>query len=403
MTLAESDFPTDVRVENEASRLLADNHQVTVVASQLTHQERTSCWHGIDIVRVPRLPTPLRQLHAGLRFRSHFNLHWFLALRRLHRQKNFDVFHVHDLPLAGTALFLGRLVNRPIVLDFHENYPVALQTYHPIPINFWQKLRHRAFYDLDRWRRYERNSVLAAAHVIAVVDEAKERLCHLGIAPERVTVVSNTLNIPHFEKFPISQDIITRLGDKFIISYVGSAARYRFIQTIIKAMPSLLRSIPNAHFFVVGNADQHLSLQVLVKELGLNEYVTFTGWQPFSQIPSYIAATTVGVLPHQPNEHTDNTIPHKLFQYMYYQKPVVVSNCAPLARIVSETGCGLVCNADVEDADAWAAAMISLHDPERRAQMGRRGRQAVLEKYNWRFDAERLAGIYRGLSEKLYQ
>lgn len=398
MTLAEDDFPTDVRVENEARRLLDEGHQVTIVARQLTHRERNSHWQGIEIIRIPRLPSLLRQVHALVRFRFHFNIVWFLSLALLHRRENFDVFHVHDLPLAGTGLFLGRLVHRPVLLDFHENYPVALQTYQPpAPDNFWQKVRHKLFYDLHRWKRYEQSSVLSAEQVIVVVEEARERLHRLGVAYDRITVVSNTLNIAHFEQFPTSQDLTTKYADKFIISYVGTAARYRFIQTIIRAMPSILRSIHNAHFLIVGNADRHTSLHKLVNALGMSAYVTFTGQQPFSQIPSYIVATTVGVLPHQSNEHTQATIPHKLFQYMYCKKPVIVSNCAPLARVVSETGCGLVCDADIEDAEAWAAAIISLDDPDIREQMGQRGRQAVLEKHNWHFDAERLAGIYQGL------
>lgn len=398
MTLAEGDFPTDVRVENEAKALIQAGHQVTIVARQLRHANRTDYWQGITIVRIPRLPVVLRQINAFVRFRFHFNFFWFTYLFFLQKRERFDVFHVHDLPLAGTVLLLGRLVKRPVMLDFHENYPVALQTYQIEPVSCWQKMKHRLFYDLHRWKNYEARSVASAQHLIVVVDEAKDRLKQIGQSSQKITVVSNTLNISHFEQFAISPDICAQYADKFVISYVGTAAKYRYIQTVIASMPIIIQSISQAHLLVVGNADKHPWLHSQVDELNLHKHVTFTGLQPFKLIPSYIQVTHIGVMPHQPNEHTNNTIPHKLFQYMYFQKPVIVSNCDPLTRIVTETGCGLVCRAEVTDAQAWAEAILSLQPPEVRWEMGQRGRQAVINKYNWQFDVERLVNAYRELA-----
>ena len=89
-------------------------------------------------------------------------------------------------------------------------------------------------------------------------------------------------------------------------------------------------------------------------------------------------------------------MPHKLFQYMYYEKPVLGSDVLPLKRIIAECGCGAVFRAgDPEDVKN---KIKYLYDNRGLLEeMGRHGKKAVLEKYNWGKDAAVLYGIYRGL------
>src|SRR5690606_16054350 len=90
-----------------------------------------------------------------------------------------------------------------------------------------------------------------------------------------------------------------------------------------------------------GSAAVMNSLHSLVAELGLTN-VHFIGYQPFRKFYSYMSQASVNVIPHQSNGHTDNTIPHKLFQGMMAGKPLLVSSSAPLKRVVEACGSGLV-------------------------------------------------------------
>ena len=77
-------------------------------------------------------------------------------------------------------------------------------------------------------------------------------------------------------------------------------------------------------------------------------------------------------------------------------RPVVVSDFPLWQRIVEESGCGLA--VDPLDDDAVAAAVDRLlGDAELRMQMGSRGRDAVLTKYNWDAEGEKLVTFYREL------
>ncbi|MEN8194303.1 MAG: glycosyltransferase, partial [Bacteroidota bacterium] len=104
-------------------------------------------------------------------------------------------------------------------------------------------------------------------------------------------------------------------------------------------------------------------------------------------------ASNMCLIPHLKSVHTDNTIPHKLFQYMILEKPVVASNCNPIIRIIEETKAGLIYQSNNE-ADL-AAKVISLYeDTKLRKEMGRKGKEAVLEKYNWDKASKNLISIY---------
>ena len=105
----------------------------------------------------------------------------------------------------------------------------------------------------------------------------------------------------------------------------------------------------------------------------------------------------VGLVPHVKNAHTDATVPHKLFQYMWRRLPVIVSNCAPLERIVREADCGLVYPSG--DSQALARCLTEMHGRgDRVDSMGEAGHNAVAQKYNWDKAGEALLEVYRGLT-----
>src|SRR5699024_6738842 len=75
-------------------------------------------------------------------------------------------------------------------------------------------------------------------------------------------------------------------------------------------------------------------------------------------------------------------------------KPVIASDLPALSELVTHEKTGLLVPAG--DTDAWAEAILSLlEQPERAAQMGRAGRQWVLEERTWQANAEKYDQLYR--------
>ena len=137
-------------------------------------------------------------------------------------------------------------------------------------------------------------------------------------------------------------------------------------------------------------------LKKLAKKLRVN--VVFTGWIPFSLVPSYIATCKICVIPHIKSSFTDTTLPHKLFQYMACGKPIVVSNVTPIARIVEKYQCGLVFDGTKE---SLAKCLTSLLENESLSKkMGENGLSAVTSSLNMEKEGQKLINLYSSIIDR---
>lgn len=105
----------------------------------------------------------------------------------------------------------------------------------------------------------------------------------------------------------------------------------------------------------------------------------------------------VNVIPHKSNGHTDNTIPHKLFQAMMVGRPVLVSSSAPLKRIINKTEAGLVFQAG--DSEDCSKKVLELYkDKQLQEKLGRNGKNATIHgDMNWERTSVTLINLYKSL------
>ncbi|MBC8466046.1 glycosyltransferase family 4 protein [bacterium] len=390
-------FPPDIRVEKEARTLLKAGHELYLLcmrgsASDLPDDD---IYEGIKLHRrdfYPKSPI-IRKFNALISRLTFKNYKLISQIEKFVDENSIEVLHVHDLPMVRTALVAGERKGVPVVADLHENYPAAMQIY-LTGASFKAKFLN----GVKRWKKYENDCLKRVYHIIVVVDEARERVFNDYNVPEsKVTVVSNTEDVDFFENLKLDQNLIDSYKDYFVITYVGGFGPHRGLDVPIKAMPILKEKIPNVRLLLVGEGGNRAELEQLAANLGVSQDVEFTGWQPFNLVPSYISLSDICLVPHHSNPHTDSTIPHKIFQYMLMRKPVVVSTCKPLARIVNETQAGLVFESG--NSDDFARVCLELLDADKRKHFGENGRQAVLTKYNWEKTGTALVKVYQKLGE----
>ncbi|MCK5738521.1 glycosyltransferase family 4 protein, partial [bacterium] len=268
--LLESAFPPDLRVENEMRTLAEAGHEITLLC--LNHQPQPATETlapGITITRRFMRRYWFNKYRVTV-LRWPFYPNWWYRFTRM--QAEFDVIHVHDLPLARVGARLADKLNIPFVLDLHENWPAAIRIW-----GHYRSLPGRYFFTDRAWRRYEKRMVARADHVIGVVDEAAERLIQLGVPAEKVTVVSNTLNLAE-----ISPDTLIeapRDRDVFTLTYFGGLGVHRGLEVAIKAMPIILKDFPNTRLKVLGGGKNLPDLKKLMEKLGVSAAVELAGWQ----------------------------------------------------------------------------------------------------------------------------
>lgn len=390
-------FPPDIRVEKESRALMSAGHRIFLVSLRKEGMPSAEDVNGINIIRVPPPETFLDRVSNLIWFNVFFDRPiWRRALESIIKQYEIEIVHVHDLPMVKTATSVAKKFNIPIIADLHENFPEAIRAWRKVKTPWKSKILNLAS-PVWRWKRLEKSVLQHVDRIITVVDESKEHYVHdCGIPPEKISVVMNAEDLEEFGDLEIDESLVTKYRSDFVISYIGGFGPHRGIDTAIKSMPEIIEEIPEARLFLVGgkgSKEYEEELEKMCKDLKVENKVEFTGWVDFRLVPSYIALTDVCLVPHHASGHTNTTIPHKLFQYMAMRKPVIVTNCKPLKRIVEECDCGIVVPSG--DYNEMAQAIIGLYNnKEYVRKLGENGRRAVEEKYNWKNEANTLCELY---------
>jgi glycosyltransferase involved in cell wall biosynthesis len=384
--------PPNVRIESEARTLAAAGHEVHLLIEGRRGEPEEETIGPVRVFRGVRMGRPREIWH---RYTFNFTFRdplWAEAIDRFIHERRIDVLHVNDLPLLKEATIAGRRLHLPVVADLHENYPAGLQVW------YTNRLKKMTIYNLSRWTRYERAALREVDAVIVVIDEAKDRLVRLGLPADSIYVVPNTVSDEKRDA-PLDAAVLERYRGRFVVSYIGGFAPHRGLDTVVRSLPLVRDRIPNLTLVLVGDGNEGYRRRIerLARALGCTELIDMMGWKSQDAIWSYIEASAVCLVPHARNPHTDTTIPNKIFQYLIRGRPVIVSDCPPLARIAAETGGGLVFKYD--DPAALARAMVELYEDEpKRTSMARAGRQAVLDRFTWEKTSGPLIELYRRLA-----
>ena len=386
--------PPDIRVEKEAGTLLANGHEVFLLLERKGGEQVEEVVYGIKLSRLVHMGKLREKLHRYTFSFTFKDPKWHRAIEQFAVANRVEVLHVHDLPLVGEAVSVGKELGIPVVADLHENYPAGLQVWYTSRFKKW------TIYNFNRWAKYEREVLKKVDKIVVVIEESKERIMGLGIPEDRIYVVPNTASKERIDIEPV-EEIIKSYSGNFVISYIGGFAPHRGLDTVVKSVGYLKDRIDNLKVILVGDRNRKYMdyLKKLTESMGCEHIVDFPGWQSFERIWSYIRVSDICLVPHARNPHTDTTIPHKLFQYMMLAKPVIVSDCPPLKRIIEDSGGGLWFRYD--NPEELADRVFELYsDKERRKMIGKAGQQAFNERYNWDATSKPLVDLYNELMQK---
>lgn len=379
-------FLPDIRVEKEIKTLKNYGYRIIVLASEKGEDDSK-----YEIIRLKSLSE----------YKTKILSEFFKVSNKLKKEiinnlnekciKNIDYIHVHDLYWGFLGAYLSKKFNSKLILDFHENYPYAYQQWKKYENNPIKKFV-KSFNTLNKLKKYEIKMVKKANKTILVVNEAEKRF--KGKIPQnKFEVISNTEE-PNKWKYTKIKEIKKNLN----ITYVGGVGPHRGIDTIIKGF-NYLSNRYKLNIVGINKKDPYYEVIKKLKNENKNKKnINFVSWIPFNEVQEYINNSHICLVPHNKNEHTETTIPHKLFQYMAMKRPILVSDVTPLKRIIMDTNAGEFFKAD--DALDFANKIREMDNFDKLLEWGENGRKAVEGKYNWTNDAKILINLYKELDNE---
>lgn len=242
------------------------------------------------------------------------------------------------------------------------------------------------------------NALLRGAQVVFAISQGTaDVVLRLGVRPERIHVIHPSVNPAQLiSKTPpetVRQRYGLQQGKKCILT-VGRLVERKGFDTVIRALPSILEPVPEAHYLIVGGGPSEANLKALVAELRLEKHVTFAGPKSHDEVADYYSSSDVFVM-------ISREIPEKGniegFGIVYLEanllgKPVVAGRSGGVADAVVHGETGLL--VDPNDPTEVAATIVQLlSDPELAQQMAETGRKRVLNDFTGESAAQRVLAV----------
>lgn len=204
----------------------------------------------------------------------------------------------------------------------------------------------------------------------------------LGIDPERFT--------PNVEARGRIRRALGVPDDGFLVGFGGRLVQEKGVDLLVDAVSRL----PDARLLVLGGGPEQPRLEALVRAAGAAERIYLAGRIRSLEMPSWLSALDALALPSRTTPRWSEQFGRILVEAMACAVPVVASASGEIPHVVGDAGV-LVPEGD---AAALAIALARLAADQRaRAELGRRGRERVLERFTHERIAEETVAFYRAL------
>lgn len=186
------------------------------------------------------------------------------------------------------------------------------------------------------------------------------------------------------------------LTEKKTIVSVGRLVHRKGQDILIEAMPEICRQISDAHLVMIGEGPYRSYLENRRKVLGLEEKVTFIGRIQYADLPTYICVGDLFVMPSR-SRLAGLEVEGLGIVYLEASAcglPVIAGNSggAPDAVLAGQTGLVV----DGTQVNEVASAVVELlSDPLRSQQMGKRGREWIVQEWRWDIWASRFTQLLK--------
>lgn len=300
-----------------------------------------------------------------------------------------DAYHCNepDSWLVGVCLRLLR--SKYVVFDCHEHYPGQVKRGLAWPLN-----------NLAAWAtEYYLQLLGLLTHRIVLAKYSIQD--DFSWSRGRQVVVLNTTPLKSLESSPLTSANEDGTANPFTFVHIGVIRRERGSEQLLEAIHRLdRRGGGDFRVRIIGEFKDGSEAEFFARadRLSIRDRIEFHRWLPFDEAFSLVRQSHAGLILFQKSlENNVRGMPHKMFDYMLAGLPVIAPDFAPdIVGVLEPSNAGLLVDTSVPQCVADAMQRL-ITDRELARQIGRCGRQAVFDQYNWEHDARQLVATYHEL------
>lgn len=396
--VVDNEYVNDPRVTTEAKRLVRAGYEVVVLCYNYGSYQKESEVDGVYILRVKVDKNFKSKQFPMMNWNKKYEKFWKKEIENFIAAYEPDLIHAHDLYMSKAAKEAIGDKKIPLVLDLHENFPAAIMEY-----EWATKFPNKIFVKPAKWQTKEREYLGYADKIIVLSDFFKNQLMNkYGLGEDKFNIYPNVPDASLLNS-PSTAVNLKKNPMEVVFTYFGNIGTRRGVNTCFEALKEVLPHLPNARLVVIGPVDKRAKkdFDAYMNDEAIKSHVTHIPWIEMDQLKSHMDASDVCLSPILKNDQHESGVANKVFQYMMFANPLIVSNCAPQAEVVEESGAGLVYESG--NASELAACMLEYGKNDvLRVIVGHNGRKAVAEYYNPEVMGLELIQAYYDLMPELH-
>lgn len=183
------------------------------------------------------------------------------------------------------------------------------------------------------------------------------------------------------------------------IAYCGTASNNKDgVDELIKSFAIVHQKHPNIKLYIIGKTpdkeDSAGNLR-LIDELGVKDFVVFTGIVQASEMPQLLKNAEIVALDRPDSLQAQTGFPTKLGEYLLTENPVVVTKVGDIPLFIKDGETGLL--AEERNSQAFSDKLIwALEHPVEAAEIGKRGAELALREFDYLNETKKIINIIYG-------
>lgn len=297
-----------------------------------------------------------------------------------------DVYHFQDSELIIVGLLLKAFTKAKVIYDVHEDYPSQMLT--KFYLKEWmRKPLYHIMRSLEKICNKYLDAIITADNFVAN-----------HFSPTKTTIVYNYPNVELLNRALKN----VPCEKKWDVIFPGSMSKFTadMILKIVKEVKERGYDIKCAiisPFNFEGGIDW-VRKRVLELKMKHDDFLIMKNIPPY-EVPFYITSSRIGLVPLPDTAKMRSNIPTKIFEYMYYNLPVITGDLPPSRQYILRSNSGFLVNPN--SANDYADKIIYLlKHPDILEEMGQNGHNLVVEECNWANEERKLEKIYIKLLNK---
>ena len=304
-------------------------------------------------------------------------LYWTYKIIRQEKIKYIQAGQI--LPIGTVALLINKIFNIPYLV-----YTYAMDV--------------TIIKDSSRRKKLAQKILKKAKHIATISQFTKKELLNLGTDESKIVMVYPCSEI--WQQVPaniedIKNSIIKKykLTHKTILLTIGRLEERKGHDMVIKALPQVLKEIPDLVYIIGSQGPHELKLKDLVLQYQLSEHIIFAGPIPQKELPAYYQLCDVFIMCSRVLSNRDA----EGFGIVYLEanafgKPVIAGRSGGVEDAVIHEQTGILVN-PTETNEISQAIIKLLNNQSLANQLGQQGQQRALQQFQWSDQAKKVINI----------